>query len=63
MKLAIASSLLLVCLSVSFKSQANGKLLGIPGVSQVEGAAVGGSLGTISGLCHRRQVGNLRVLH
>ena len=42
MKIAIASTLLLACLSVSFASQASGKLLGTPGVSQVEGAAGGG---------------------
>ena len=42
MKIMIASFLLFAFLSVSFRAQANGKLLGTPGVSQVEGAAGGG---------------------
>ena len=42
MKITIVSALLLACLSVSFVSQASGKLLGTPGVSQVEGSAGGG---------------------
>ena len=42
MKITIASFLLFAFLSESFRAQANGKLLGTPGVSQVDGGAGGG---------------------